>query len=213
MKSFFVTKLKLTILIVIVLFISSLVTAQRVEITPYYGYMFAGKMTLYEGDFNIRNNPNYGIALDFEVDRRGGIFVELLYDRIDTHADFIEYPTNVTTKVFDLSEEYFHIGGLYNSEINKKLATFGVFTLGATRFHPKDSNYGDEWRFSLTFGGGVKYYFSETIGIRLQGRLKMPFNFSSGGVWVGPGGTYTYGGGSALLQADLSAGIIIRTGK
>ncbi len=187
--------------------------AQRVEITPYYGYMFAGKMTFYEGDLNIRNNPNYGITLDFEVDRKKGIYVELLYDRVDTRADFITYPGNVTSKLFDLSEEYFHVGGLYNKELNKKLSTFGVFTLGATRIHPKDVNFGDDWRFSLTFGGGVKYYFSESIGIRLQGRIKMPFYFSGGGVWVGPGGVYTQGGGSALLQADINAGLIIRIGK
>ena len=213
MKCFILNRLRLPMLITILLFTSSLANAQRVEFTPYYGYMFAGKMTFYEGDLNIRNNPNYGISIDFEVDRRAGVFVELLYDRIDTRVDFIQYPTNVTNTLFDLSEEYYQVGGLYNKEINKKVSTFGVFTIGATRFHPKDSNYGDDWRFSATFGGGVKYFFSKTIGIRLQGRLKIPFYFSGGGVWVGPAGTYTYGGGTAILQADLTAGLIIRTGK
>ena len=202
------------IFISLVVILSSVsLQAQRVEITPYYGYMFAGKMTFYEGDFNIRNNPNYGITLDFEVDRKKGIYVELLYDRIDTRADFITYPENVTSTLFDLSEEYFHVGGLYNKELNKKLSTFGVFTLGATRFHPKDPNYGDDWRFSLTFGGGVKYYFSESIGIRLQGRLKIPFYFYGGSVWVGSGGAYYSGGGTAILQADLTAGLIFKIGK
>ena len=214
MKNYFSKKLSLAVFMIFTLISTSTLYSQRVEFTPYLGYMFAGKITLYEGDLNIRNNPNYGITIDFEVDRRAGIFVELLYDRLDTHVDFIAYPTNVTTTVFDMSEEYYHVGGLYNTEINEKVSSFGVFTLGATRLHPKDSNYGDDWKFSLTLGGGVKYFVSKTIGIRLQGRLKMPFLFSSGAVWVGPGGTtYTYGGGSALLQADLTAGIIIRTGE
>ena len=104
--------------------------------------MFAGKMTLYQGDFNVKNDANYGIALDFEVDRKNGVSVELLYDRIDTRAVFKEYPTNITTDLFDMSEEYFQVGGLYNHPMNKKISTFGVFTLGATRFHPKILNMG-----------------------------------------------------------------------
>ncbi len=214
MKKYFLMKLKLPILVMIVLFASSVINAQRVEITPYYGYMFAGKMTLYQGDFNIKNDANYGITLDFEVDRKKGISVELLYDRIDTRVVLKEYPTNISKDLFDMSEEYFQVGGLYNSPLNKKAIAFGVFTLGAVRFHPKDSRYGDDWRFGVTFGGGIKYFISESIGIRLQGRIKMPLYFAGGGIYVGGGGAgYGMGAGTALLQADLTAGLIFQIGK
>lgn len=210
MKNYFVAKLKLPILVVIVLFTSSLISAQRVEITPYYGYMFAGKITAYQGDFNIRNDANYGIMLDFEVDRKNGISVELLYDRMDTKADFITYPTNITTELFNMSEEYFQVGGHYNKPIDKKLSTFFGFSLGATRFHPKDEQFGDDWRFSMTLGGGMKYFFSKTIGVRLQARLKMPFYFGGSGFYYNG---IAYSSGSALLQGDLTAGLIFQIGK
>ncbi|MEN8193908.1 MAG: hypothetical protein ABFS12_13885 [Bacteroidota bacterium] len=206
--------LKLFFIVIILFLISSIINAQRVEITPYYGYMFAGKMTLYQGDFNVKNNGNYGITLDFEVDRRAGIFFELLYDRLDTRAVFKKYPTNITTNLFDMSEEYFQVGGLYNHQLKKNISTFGVFTLGATRFHPKDSRYGDDWRFSVTLGGGLKVFISEKIGFRFQGRIKMPLYFAGGGIWIGSGGVnYGLGAGTALLQADLNAGLIFRIGK
>ncbi len=207
-------KIKLFLISLFLIFSSSFSFAQNIEITPYYGYMFAGKLALYQGDFNVKNDANYGVTIDFELDRKSGISVELLYDRLDTRAVLKEYPTNISKDLFDMSVEYFQIGGLYNKPLNKKFSTFGVFTLGAARMAPDSDKYGDDWRFAVTAGGGIKYFFSKVIGIRLMGRIKMPFYFSGGNVWVGPGGiSYGLGAGTALLQGDLTAGIIFRLGS
>lgn len=204
-------KIRLTLLLFMLLLGSSVSFAQDVEITPYYGYMFAGKLALYQGDFNIKNNANYGITLDFELDRKSGVSLELLYDRLDTRAVLKEYPSNVTVNLFDMSVEYYQIGGLYNKPLNKKFSTFGVFTFGAARLAPVSNKFGDDWRFAVTAGGGVKYFFSKSIGIRLTGRLKMPFYFSGGNVWIGTGGiAYGLSSGTALLQVDMTAGLIFR---
>ncbi|NOX67254.1 MAG: hypothetical protein GXO85_16015 [Chlorobi bacterium] len=214
MKRYLSKKIKLSSVLFLLLLGSSFSFGQDIEITPYYGYMFAGKLALYQGDFNIKNDANYGITIDLELDRKSGVSLELLYDRIDTRAVLKKYPTNITEDLFDMSVEYYQIGGLYNKPMNKKFSTFGVFTFGAARMAPVSTKFGDDWRFAVTAGGGIKYFFSKSIGIRLTGRLKMPFYFSGGSVWIGPGGiTYGLGAGTALLQGDLTAGLIIRLGK
>ena len=72
----------------------------------------------------------------------------------------------------------------------------------------------DDWRFSVTLGGGIKYFISEKIGFRFQGRIKMPMYFAGGGIYVGTcGAGYGISAGTALLQADLTAGLIFQIGK
>ncbi len=63
--------------------IPTLIFAQRFEVTPCYRFMFAEKVALVKGEINIKDNPNYGIIFDFELDRRNGLNLELSYDRLD----------------------------------------------------------------------------------------------------------------------------------
>jgi len=189
--------------------------AQRFEATPYYGFMFAGKLDLVKGEMNIKDNPNYGIILNFELDRRRGLYLELSYDRLDTRATFKEYGGFADEKeLFDLFTEYYQLGALYNKQLSQKASGFGFFTGGVARFSPITTEYGDDYRFAITMGGGVKYFITKSIGIRLQGRLKMPMFFSGGGVYIGSGGSGFYmGSGTVLLQMDLLAGLVIRLGE
>jgi len=189
--------------------------AQRFEATPYYGFMFAGKMNFVEGEMNIKDNPNYGIMLDFELDRRHGLYLELSYDRLDTRATYKAYGEFQSEQdLFDMFIEYYQLGALYDNPLSKKSSAFGFFTGGVARFSPITDEYGDDYRFAITGGGGVKFFITESIGIRLQGRLKMPFFFSSGSLYLGSGGTGFYmGSGTVLLQMDITAGVIIRIGE
>jgi hypothetical protein len=110
--------------------------------------------------------------------------------------------------------EYYQLGALYDKRIAKKTNAFGFFTGGVVRFSPVTPNYGDDYRFAITAGGGIKYFFTKTVGVRLQGRIKLPIYFSGGGIYLGSGGSgYYLGTGTALLQMDLLAGLIIRIGE
>jgi hypothetical protein len=188
---------------------------QRVEVSPYAGYMFAGKLNFVEGSMNIKNNPNYGVIFNFELDRRNGLFLELSYDRLDTKATF--KPTGEFQpeyNLFDMFLEYYQLGALYNYPISRKASTFAVFTGGVARFAPVSAIYGDDYRFAVTFGGGVKYFVTQNFGFRLEGRLKVPFFFNGGSFYVGSGGTgFFMTSGTALLQTDISVGLIFRFGK
>ncbi len=192
--------------------------AQKAEIGGFYGISFNSKIRTYYGDFKIDDKANYGGQLSIAMAPE--TFLELMYNRTDTRVQYFDRLG--ASEPFDLSIEYYHVGGLQQVDIgNEKIAPFGVFTLGATRFNIKNqvdldgdgSNYysGDAWAFSIALAGGAKIYLHERIGIRLQARLGMPMLFN--GLYLGVGTGGASGGFSfhvPLVQFDLSAGIFLR---
>ena len=192
--------------------------AQNLEISPFGGYFFAGKLVVREGDLNVKNDVNYGATIDYAV--RSDIQIELMFNRIDTRLVLKQYPTGVNKDLFDMSETYFHIGGVYRAQEMEKGYLFTNFSLGATLFAPKVDNYilddgqrvsvSDEWRFSIALGGGIKYFLSDKIGIRTQIRILMPIYFAGGSLYFGTGGSgASLGAGTVLAQADATVGLII----
>ena len=196
------------------------ISAQKFEITPFYGYQFNGKVIGYNGDLNIRDAGSYGGMFDITI--RPGMQVELYYSRSDTRADFVEF-RGPTYKLTDVSVNYFQLGFLRTVKQIDKVSIYGIGSLGATLFSPSGNVYDetpdkyyfeDWWLFSVTVGGGAKVMFSERVGLRFEGRLMMPITWAGGGFMVGTGGSGFYlGGGSAIMQASLSAGLIVALGK
>lgn len=194
--------------------------AQKFEITPYYGFQFNGKVTGYYGDLNLRDAAMYGGSIDIKVQK--SMEIELFYSRSDTRADFVEY-RGPTYKLTDVSVNYFQIGVVRHAMKKDNVVLYGVGSLGATLLSPSGTPYDETpekyyfdnyWLFSLTLGGGAKIFLSDRVGIRLEGRFMIPITWAGGGFMVGTGGSGFYlGGGSAILQAGLSAGLIVALGK
>ncbi len=184
-----------------------------IEITPFIGYQFAGSVPVSNGKFDLKDSEDYGLSLDIPLPMREGVQLELLYIRMDTRMEISKYSYGVVTEreTFDMTVDYWQIGGLNVFQMpGSNVAPFGGLTLGASHFKPKGTARGDEWFFSATLGAGVKIYASERIGIRLQGRLLMPFQWGGGGLWCGTGGcSVGVGTSSVFLQGDLSAGLMI----
>lgn len=205
------------VLISLTILVPSVIFAQaKVEITPFGGYMFGGKLRFYEGELKVEDNVNYGILLDFALARDTKL--EFFWSQMSTTARFktyygFDFPE--LADPFDVNVNYIQIGGVQEADVNNdKVKPFGAFTLGATYFNPTDSQINDSWRFSVTLGGGAKFWFTDRIGIRLQGRLLMPLYFAGAGVYFGTGGSgLSVGAGSTILQGDLTAGLIIGLGE
>lgn len=193
--------------------------AQKAEIGGFYGIAFNSKIRTYYGEYKIDDRANYGGQLDIALAPE--TFVELLYNRTDTRVQYRD--RFGASNPFDLSIEYYHVGGLQELDMGSdKLVPFGVFTLGATRFNIKDpvefddgntsqTISGDTFAFSIALAGGAKINLAERIGIRLQARLGMPMLFN--GVYLGVGTGGASGGLSfhvPTVTFDLSAGIFLR---
>ena len=188
----------------------------KIELTPYGGYMFGGKMRFYEGDFKIHDNANYGMIMDIEI--APDTKVELMWAHMNTTAEFRgSYGYDfLSTPPFDVGVGYIQLGTV--REINyDNIRPFGAFTLGTTYFMPNSNTgeikYQDTWKFSVTLGGGAKIWLTERVGIRLQGRLLLPMFWGGVGFTVGTGGSgFSVGAGTSMVQGDFSGGLIIALG-
>lgn len=188
----------------------------KIELTPFGGFMFGGKMRFYEGDFKIQDNANYGLVMDVELAKDTKL--ELMWAHMNTTGQFNgKYGYDfLTTDPFNLGVGYIQIGSV--REINyDNIRPFGAFTLGTTYFLPSGNSssvqYDDTWKFSVTLGGGAKIWLTDRVGIRLQGRLMLPMFWGGAGFTVGTGGAgFTVGASTSMVQGDFTGGLIIALG-
>ena len=212
---------KLMLVNISILLFTSGVYAQKLEITPFGGYFFAGKLTVPNGDLNFKNGGNYGVAIGLNIQPQLG--VEFTFNRLDTRLVLKDWRTNVSTDLFDISVNYFHLGAVYEATKIEGGIVFTTFSLGATLFSPAATtmedpddptiiyNIEDDWRFSIGLGAGIKKYISDKIGLRLQIRLLMPIFWGGAGFYFGTGGSgLGISAGTALLQGDATIGLIFR---
>jgi hypothetical protein len=185
-----------------------------VEITPFGGYFFGGKVRYAQGDLNVVSNGSYGIALDVTIAPFQQL--EFFYTRMESTAEWRAFgfqPGVPDREDFRISVNYLQIGSL--REFGEgSVVPFGAFTLGAVIFSSQENSFSDIWRFAISLGGGAKIFFSDKIGIRLQGRLLMPMYFAGIGGYIGTGGSgLTVNTWIPILQGDLTGGLIIRLGN
>ncbi len=203
--------------IILLLFISAILfgseTLAQTELFGFGGYMTYSSIAVREGDLKFTDGANYGFGLDVEIQR--GVMVELNYTQQQTSVSLRRF-SGINESLFDMNTHYFQIGALYEfrKSRNQKAFPYTLATLGATLFDAKNSSLTDEWRFSVAFGIGGKFYLSKKIGLRIQTRLLMPLTFSGGGMWCGTGGcSVGVGAWTSLVQFDFTAGVFVRLGK
>lgn len=179
----------------------------EVEVTPFVGYQFGGGFDTREGDLNFDPNANLGLTVSLRT-RHDGL-VEFLYSRQATSVDFEGILDS--GELFDVTIEYFHFGGLWEIKTEKSRPFIGL-TLGGTRLNPSQSEVEDAWAFSAGISGGWKYFFSEKVGLRLEGRGLLSFFASSGAIFCGypPGQCGFSVSGSNFAQVEVLAGLIVR---
>ena len=201
-------------LILAVLFITSVNNSfsQTIDISPFYGWQMNGKIKFWEGEIKTDNNPLFGATMDVLL--APGVGVRLMYSRSETISHFRPYNGyGYDAKDVKIANEYYQIGTI-KSIVNGNIEPFGVFTLGATRYHPMGINADDFWIFGITAGLGAKIFFSEKIGIKLQGDFMMPMYFQGVGFFFGSGGSgLTVNGSVPMLQGNFNAGLVFRLGQ
>jgi hypothetical protein len=200
-------------LLILILFVPDVIMAQgKIELTPFGGYMFGGRMRFYEGDLKIQDNANYGLAMDVEI--ANNTKLELFWNQMMTTAEFRPFYGYESLRIdpFDVNVGYIQIGSVREVDYDN-IRPFIALTLGTAYFSPQDTQYKQTWKFAASLGGGAKIWLSDRVGIRLQGRLLMPMFWGGVGFTVGTGGSgFTVGAGSSMIQGDLTGGLIIALG-
>jgi hypothetical protein len=191
--------------------IAQLTFGQNLEIIPYMSYQWGGKMEFYEGDMKFQSSENYGIALNYGLP--SGTILQLEYMNQSTSLDVRLYEElGSDYKSYPVSMNWIQVGGLQGFDFYP-LVPFAGITLGALNFNPRTNELQDAWKFALTGQLGLKYYFSERIGIRLHARLLMPIQWAGFGVSIGTGGAGAgINAGSYIFQGDIGGGLIFNLG-
>ena len=202
------------ILVLMVLLDPLQILAQsRIEISPYGGYMFGGKLRFYEGDLKIDDNVNYGLAMDFAV--ATDTKIEISWSQMSTTARFKPYfgYDYLNADPFDVNVGYIQVGSIRELDLDNNIVPYGGMTLGAAYFAPQNSVYSDSWKFAAGLGLGTKIWITDKVGLRLQGRLLLPFFWAGAGFTVGTGGSgFSVGAGTSMLQGDFTGGLVIGLG-
>ena len=179
---------------------------QQFEVTAFAGYLFTSNLQTLSGELKISNSFNYGAAFDIRLST--DLLIELLYMKTETEVSLRKEFYESVEKLFDMRVEYLQ-GGVHIETETGKFRPFAAFTIGATYFNPQDNNYEGDWKFSFTAGGGVKYYFTNNVGVRAQWRFLVPIYFSNATIFCNNGYCgIIVSGGTYLLQYDLTAGLI-----
>lgn len=135
----------------------------RFEITPFAGVMAGGEFEdpATGGDRDVEKGTDFGVFLNMNAGGRDRQY-EMLYARQGTE---VEGATPI-----DLDMQYLHVGGIVNfTDVQPAVPFFGL-TIGATQFSPDAPGLDDETKFSFSIAGGVKYKFTDHIGLRFDVR-------------------------------------------
>ena len=197
-------------LIIIVTLLIALAAAEPalagVEITPSINYRFGGGFEDTHTDTNIHldESAGYGLVLDFDIQPAKQVEVYLSRQRttMSSGGPFTGNP------LFDVSVDYYHIGGLYLFE-GERFRPFISGTLGLTRMDPKRADMRTETRMSLALGGGAKFFFTESLGIRLDVRGIYTAINSDASIFCA-GGCAVQVRSSGFFQGELGGGLILR---
>lgn len=198
---------KLLFVVCVTLGFAFSVKAQKVEITPQYGYQVGAKYNYYGGYVKMKGSDQYGLT--FGINATDDISVEFMWaqqNSVLTVKDAVFYPQE--TDLSDMVVNHYQIGAIHMFGYSDA-RPFAGLSAGWSTFNPEENRYDSTTTFTLGLTGGLKYFFTKRVGLRLQGQLLMPISW--GGVYVGGGGGGVTAGGS-ILQLNFSGGLIIGLG-
>ena len=182
----------------------------KFEITPTAGLRFGGNFEtdgccIFDTDLEVDDGSSLGVTFDIALNQH--LQVEILLGRqdttlIDNHGGFAGNEIDL----FDLDVDYYHAGLLYQW-LPGQIRPFIVMTLGATLFSPVPSDLDDEYRFSVSLGGGLKIMATENIGFRLEGRFYSTV-IEARDEFCDFSYCYYSDDGQYMVQGELRAGLI-----
>lgn len=194
----------------------------QVEISGFGGWLWTGKIPAWRQDIKVSDKGNYGAAIGYYI--REEMLVQFEWNHTDNSATFREY--NLDGSLGDIYNvplrlNYYMLGFNYLVTYNEPIVPYGIVNLGilSAQSDPYSNVSGNSnTYFAAGLGGGLRYYVSDRIGIKLQARLLLPMQF--GGVGFGCGiGTGGAGCGAGvstytnIIQGDFTGGIVLKLGE
>jgi len=146
----------------------------RFEITPFAGYRLDGQVDNsadigfdFRSDVQIDEAPTFGLMLDIPLNPNWQL--ELMGSRESTSFSVDAGLLTPSQDLGDADLDLYQAGFLFQWG-EGQVSPFVVGTLGLARIDPDFPELDAENYLSGTVGGGVKIFFADNVGIRLEGR-------------------------------------------
>ena len=192
---------------VVCFFCQASLHAQSIELMPFAGYTFPENFDVYRGEVRISGGFTYGGNLIFNISELYG--VELIYSRQDAEGD-VNVVGFMDGRDIPLSVNYIQAGGVRYFPLNGGVTALAGLNLGAAGIVPKE-DYEQAWRFAIGLKGGIKYYFTERVGLRVQANMQVPVQGTGAGIFVGTGGSgVTVDAFSTIFQFSFTGGLVFK---
>jgi len=184
---------------------------QAVEITPFVGRRFGGSFVDANtgANFLVADAKAFGLVLDFDLEPDKQI--EIFLSRQNTYLSSSD-PLFTGNPLFDLTIDYYHIGGLYmipTDELPEHVLPFVSGTFGLTRMAPKRTDLTTENRWSISLGTGAKIFFNKNLGLRFDLRGIYTALNSDTAIFCS-GGCAIKVNSSGFVQTELTAALMMR---
>lgn len=197
---------------------------KRVELIPYLGYTASSGVTIRDteiGDGVIANKVipssglSYGFTFNYFISEGLAFGFNFGEQRSQLEVGLLSGGKRIFT---DMKLDNYHGLVSYNfGDEDEQIRPYVFGGIGAThyRFSPINGTSIDgDTRFSTTWGGGVKVFLSEHIGVSGQFRWTPTYIRSDpAGVWCPPGypwSCWVLSNDHYSHQADFTAGVVFR---
>jgi hypothetical protein len=183
--------------------------AQGIEITPITGYTFQAGFNISGGRAFLRDGQNWGGMIGFSPNKLTE--VELGYNYMGTSA--VARSSSLQNNVDTPAQVHYATIGMNRLfPASEKMTLFTGAKLGTGTLAFPESNFRNITKFTVGFQGGMKFYASDRVGLRLQANLMMPVVGVGSSLWWSPGGGAAVGvsGWSPIVQFGFTGGLIFR---
>lgn len=185
------------------------VFAQGLEITPFTGYNFNHSFPIVGGRATLGGGQAFGGFLGYQFNDFNEVEFLYSFQRGTSTARSSQLP-NVVSATTDIHFVMIGLNRLF--PISSQAALFSGLKMGAGTVASPNNEFGNISRFTVGVNGGVKYFVSDNVGIRLQAQLMLPISNVGAGFWWSPGGGsgVSLNSWSSIIQFGLGGGLILR---
>jgi hypothetical protein len=206
-------KMKKIFLIPVLILVAILESkAQSVEITPFTGYTFDHSFPIAGGRARLGGGQTVGGMLGFQLNDLAE--VELLYSyqggRGTANSSLLNNRVDEGIQV-----HYAMIGFNRLFPTSNQMAFFSGLKAGTGTVASSENNFNNITRFTVGLNGGMKYFFTDNVGLRLQANLMIPVSNVGAGLWWSPGAGAQVGinSWSSVIQFGFTGGLVFRLAK
>ncbi len=196
----------------IVLFLITVtMNAQGFEITPQFGYQINSKLNYSGGYLKVPGSAMYGVTAS--VNLKNGMNAEFSW--IHQGSDLLVSRLTFGEENWGgLNVNHYQFGAVQDFGSDEELKPFFGVSVGWSTFSPENNSQlstaptylSSTSTFTFGVSGGIKYMFTNHIGLRVQSQLLMPV-YSS--YYYG----YNYNGYSNVMaMLNFSGGLIFAFG-